>query len=229
MSYLPALRVNALSWAYDPIAMRVVRAASWRPALVAAARLRPGDRVLDLGCGTGTLCVMLKRHCPEAEIIGIDPDPAMLARARQKADADGLEITLLEGSATDLPGEAVLGRPVDTVLSSLMFHHLPRTGKQAALTEALRLLKPEGRLVLADWGPPDTLLGRLGFGVTQIFDGFETTRDHASCAFPALIGQAGFCDVEETGRWATPVGVLCLYSARKPSGAGSCPAFCPAF
>lgn len=221
VSYLPALRLKSLSWAYDPIAMRIVRSGQWRPAVVAAAAPGPGERVLDLGCGTGTLCAMLKRHCPDAEIIGVDPDPAMLARAREKAATCGLAVTLLQGSATALPSQAPLDRAVDTVVSSLMFHHLPRAGKRAALAEAYRLLRPGGKLVLADWGPPETLLGRVGFGVTQIFDGFETTRDHARRAFPALIGEAGFDAVGEAGRWPTAVGVLCLYSALKPRGPAS--------
>ena len=218
MRYLPALRFDSLSWAYDPIAMRLVRARDWRPAIVDAVSPDPGQRILDLGCGTGTLCLLLKARCREAEIIGIDPDPAMLTRAGRKAEAAGLGFTLIQGSATDLPRVPPLDRPVDVCVSSLMFHHLPVAGKRVALAEVVRVLRVGGRLVLADWGPPRTRLGRLGFGITQVFDGFETTRDHATGAFAAMIGESGLEDVQQIARWPTAVGVLCLYVARKPGG-----------
>jgi len=217
MPCLPALRFNALTWAYDPIAMRITRARRWRPALVDAIAPAPGQRILDLGCGTGTLCLMLKVRCPEAAIIGIDPDPAVLSRAARKAEAAGVDLPLIRASATALPAEP----PVDACVASLMFHHLDRAEKQAALAEAVRVLKPGGRLVILDWGPPKTRAGRLGFLVTQLFDGFETTQDHASDAFVQLVLAAGLGPVDELGRWPTAVGVLCLYSARKPESVDS--------
>ena len=219
MQYRPALQFGALAWAYDPIAMRIVRARHWRSAMVDAVAPAPGRRILDLGCGTGTLCLLLKARCRDADIVGIDPDPAMLSRARRKADAAGLDPSFLTASATSLPTAPPLDRPVDVCLASLMFHHLNRAEKQAALAEAVRLLKPGGRFLIADWGPPRTRAGRLGFLVTQMFDGFETTRDHASEVFVDLVRSAGLASVDEVGRWPTPVGIVCLYSARKPGAA----------
>src|SRR5512134_2260932 len=99
LSYRSALRVDALAWAYDPVAMRIVRARRWRSALVDAIAPAPGQRILDLGCGTGSLCLLVKARCPEAMIIGIDPDPTMLSRAQRKAKAAGWELPLIEASA----------------------------------------------------------------------------------------------------------------------------------
>lgn len=214
-SFLPALRFQTLAWAYDPLAMRIVRARRWRPALVDAIAPAPGQRILDLGCGTGSLCLLVKDRCPEAIIIGVDPDPVMLSRAQQKARAAGWELPLIEASATALPTEPPLDQAVDVCVASLMFHHLTRTEKQAALAEATRVLRVGGRLFIADWGPPKTWTGRAGFFITQLFDGFETTRDHATEAFLQLVGAAGLSPVEELGRWPTAVGVLCLYAVRK--------------
>ena len=157
----------------------------------------------------------MKARCPEAVIIGIDPDPAMLLRARRKAGAIGLEFPLITASATALPTEPPLDQAMDVCVASLMFHHLNRTQKQAALAEAVRMLKPGGRLLIADWGPPRTRSSRLGFLITQLFDGFETTQDHATGVFLDLVSAAGLNPVFELGRWPTPVGVLCLYSAPK--------------
>ncbi len=213
MPYLPALRFHALSWAYDPIAMRVVRAREWRPAVVEAVDPRPGRRILDLGCGTGTLCLMLKARCPEAEVIGLDPDPGVLDRARRKAAAAGLAPVFRQGSATGLPRSAPFDAPFDVGVASLMLHHLDRAGKRAALAEAAGRLGPGGRMVIADWGPTETVRGRLGYGLTQLFDGFTTTAGHADGAFLDLLPEAGLAPPVARGRWPTPVGTLCLYTA----------------
>lgn len=217
-TYRAALRFDSLSWAYDPIAMRLVRAGAWRQALVEAVAPAPGERILDLGCGTGSLCLMLKARCPQATIIGLDPDPSMLARAERKAARAGLDIAWIEASATALPQAAPLREPFDACVSSLMFHHLTPAEKKAALAEAFRATKAGGRIAIADWGPPRTPWGRLGFLITQLFDGFETTRDHATAAFFDMIAASGFVGACERGRWGTAVGVLCLYSALKPGG-----------
>jgi ubiquinone/menaquinone biosynthesis C-methylase UbiE len=154
-------------------------------------------------------------------IIGIDPDPAMLSRARRKSEAAGWELPLIEASATALPREPPLDEAMDVCTASLMFHHLSRTQKKAALAEAVRMLKPGGRLLITDFGPPKTRAGRVGFFITQLFDGFETTRDHATEAFLELVAAAGLGPLRELGRWPTPVGVVCLYAARKPGAAAS--------
>jgi ubiquinone/menaquinone biosynthesis C-methylase UbiE len=214
--YRPALQFHALTWAYDPLAMRIVRARRWRTALVEAIAPTPRQRILDLGCGTGSLCVMIKARCWRAEVIGLDPDPAMLFRARRKAEAAGFELPLIMGSATALPTDPPLDRAVDVCVASLMFHHLDRGEKRTALAETARVLKPGGRFFIVDWGPPRTHADRLGFFLTQLFDGFETTRDHATGAFLDLVSAAGLNLEPERGRWPTPVGLLCLYSARKP-------------
>jgi len=210
-----ALRLDALAWAYEPIAMRLCRARAWRPAVVAAIAPRPGMRILDLGCGPGTLCRLLTRACPEATVVGVDPDPVMLERARRAA-AHAAGLGFVAASATALPATAPFDRPFDVCTSTLMFHHLAPAEKRAALGEAVRLLAPGGRLVVADWGPPATVAGHAAFAVTRVFDGRAVTRAHADGGFVAMLREAGVADLAERGRWPTPVGSLCLYTARKP-------------
>lgn len=216
MRYRPALRVDALAWAYEPIAMRLCRAAAWRPAVVDAVAPVAGTRVLDLGCGPGTLCRLIERRCPDATVVGIDPDRRMLARARRAAPTAS-RIAFVEADAAALPATPPFDAPFDVCVTSLMFHHLAPARKRAALDEARRVLAPGGRLVVADWGPPRTTAGRLGFGVTRLFDGLEVTRDHADGGFVAMLAALGLADFAERGRWPTPVGTLCLYIGTKPA------------
>jgi ubiquinone/menaquinone biosynthesis C-methylase UbiE len=148
-------------------------------------------------------------------IIGIDSDLAVLFRARRKAEAAGLDIPFIRASATALPTAFPLDQAMDVCVASLMLHHLNWSEKQAAVAEAVRMLKAGGRFLIADWGPPRTCSGRLGFFITQLFDGFETTQDHATGAFLDLVSAAGLNALSELGRWPTPVGVLYLYAAYK--------------
>ena len=211
---LTALRFDALAWAYEPIAMRLCRAHAWRPAVVAALAPRPGERIVDLGCGPGTLARLVAAAQPRAEVVGVDPDPVMLARAARTAAPDGLRF--VRADATALPDTAPFDRPFDACVSSLMFHHLTSPEKRTALDQALRLLPPRGRLVVADWGPPRGFFGRAAFVVTRLFDGFAVTRAHADGSFAAMLADTGVAEFTERGRWPTAVGTLCLYTARKP-------------
>ncbi len=128
---------------------------------------------------------------------------------------------LVQASATALPHDDPLDAPFHVCVSSLAFHHLEPRQKRAALGEAFRVLAPGGRLVIADWGPPQTAGGRLAFAVTQVFDGVATTRDHATGDFEAMLRALGLVDFAKQGRWATPVGTLCLYHGTKPAPSGA--------
>ncbi len=117
----------------------------WR--LVAQAAIVAGSTVLEIGCGTGNVIVRAKTAAPSATAIGLDPDPDSLAVAGRRAAAEGLELRLDRGSATDLP---YADGSTDRVLSSLMLHHLPADEQVPALREVLRVLAPGGSLHLVD-------------------------------------------------------------------------------
>src|SRR5581483_11155170 len=99
VDFIPALGRKSLTWAYDLAIALLTREARWRTLLVEAVAPRPGDTLLDVGCGTASLALMLKRRCPQARIIGLDPDHQVLRIARRKAERARLRIEFLQTDA----------------------------------------------------------------------------------------------------------------------------------
>src|SRR5436190_5709647 len=100
--YLPALRFPFLTRIYDPVVRLATREGTFKRLLIDQARPVPGQRVLDLGCGTGTLAIQVKQRQPAADVVGLDADPEMLHRGRAKAAEAGVEIQLDEGYSNAL-------------------------------------------------------------------------------------------------------------------------------
>lgn len=115
------------------------------------ARLQPGEAVLDIGCGTGTLTLVAKRRVESGRVAGVDAAPDMVETARRKAERAGLAIDFQVGLMQSLPFP---DRSFDVVLSSLMLHHVPAEIRPQGFTELRRVLKPGGRLVAVDFRPP---------------------------------------------------------------------------
>jgi SAM-dependent methyltransferase len=144
----------------------------------------------------------------------MDADETMLGRARKKAVDSGLAIAFDHGLADALPYPDA---SFEVALSSLVFHHLSTEAKRGSFAELFRCLKPGGRLHVADWGGARGWLDRALFLPVRLLDGFETTADNIRGRLPGLMAEAGFYDVHEDGRVATPLGVISLYRARKPA------------
>jgi ubiquinone/menaquinone biosynthesis C-methylase UbiE len=135
------------------------RGPAMRKRTIALARLVPGERVLEVGCGTGEIAMRAKaRTGPTGSVAGIDPSAEMIAVARQKAAQANLDIDYRVASVEALP---FADATFDVVLSSLMMHHLPEDLKPRALAEIRRVLKPSGRLLVVDFTEPTSRLGRL--------------------------------------------------------------------
>jgi len=209
--YVPALGREALTALYDPLIRFTVRERTFKERLLDQAALTAGQRVLDVGCGTGTLTIWAKEREPGIDIFGIDGDPEVLRRAAQKATEAGVQIDLREALADDLPFD---DGSFDRVITSLVFHHLPTDVKQRSAAEIARVLKPAGELHVADWGPGDPLM-RLAFLSTRLLDGFERTADNAHGRLPAIFEAAGLRDVRERSRLRTISGSMVLLSARR--------------
>jgi ubiquinone/menaquinone biosynthesis C-methylase UbiE len=210
--YVPGAGFHWLTPLYDPIVARTCRDDTVKGRLVAAANLRPGQRILDLGCGTGNLALRVKGVCPGAEVSGVDADPRMLGTAVRKAMRAGLEAAFTRGFAESLPYP---DGAFDRVVSSLFFHHLSLPQKASALREAARVLAPGGELHVADWGRPSGPLLRLLFLGVRWLDGWENTSAHAHGELPVLVAANGFGDAGVGERFSTVFGTLELLSARR--------------
>jgi ubiquinone/menaquinone biosynthesis C-methylase UbiE len=187
--YLPAMGRDRLLPLYDPFT-RLIGVPKLHSALAEQAEIAQGHQVLEIGCGTGNLALLVKRRYPDAQVVGLDPDPLALARARRKADRAGLLVRWDRCTAGELPYPDA---SVDRVLSALMFHHLDETEKARTLAEVRRVLRPGGRLHLVDFGGHHGPFARL-------FHRHPQLHGNAGDQVPARMREAGFSGVTEIGR-----------------------------
>lgn len=213
--YIPALRFKWLTPLYDPLLTWVMREETFKRKLVQQANIQPQMKVLDLGCGTGTLTLMLKRTHPEAQITGLDGDADVLEIARAKSH--GMKIQWDEGLASCLPYP---NSTFDRVVTSLVIHHLVTADKRRAFQEVYRVLKPHGELYVLDFGAPHSLLTRF---MTTYMRRLEETADNFDGKIPRFMAEAGFGrgherveeSVIEVERFVTLFGPLSLWRAVK--------------
>ena len=143
--FVPCMGGSALTPFYD-LVHRLSGLGRVHAEMIRMADLRPGQQVLDIGCGTGNLLLALGQEYPEVDLVGLDPDHRALARAGRKAHRAGVAVSWRQGFAEELPYP---DGAVDRVFSSLMLHHL-QDDKDALLAEVRRVLRPSGVFVLAD-------------------------------------------------------------------------------
>jgi SAM-dependent methyltransferase len=202
--FIPAMGQRRLTWLYDLFG-RLAGVTAMHRYLVDRAGIEPKQAVLEIGTGTGNLALRVKRSRPTASVTGLDPDRVALAQAHRKAKRRGLDVRFDLGYADALPYSDA---SQDRVLSSLMFHHLDDDGKTAALSEALRVLRPGGELHLLDFAG-----SQHGRRLP------ERIRDNADDRIPERLRSAGFVDVSRTGevsaRWH--LGACTTFSGRRPA------------
>jgi Methylase involved in ubiquinone/menaquinone biosynthesis len=213
-TYIPAAGHDWFLPLYDPF-MKLLGADRARRVLLDQAAVRPSHRVLDIGCGTGSLVILIKHLHPDVDVVGLDPDPKALARARRKAERAAVSIQFDEGFSDELPYPE---GAFDRVFSSFMFHHLRPDEKEKTLREVRRVLKPGGFLHMLDFGgpesSPDSFLARLLHFSHRLKDNFGGR-------ILTFMSQAGLADVKEVSHRATLFGPIAYYQASVPTSEAS--------
>jgi ubiquinone/menaquinone biosynthesis C-methylase UbiE len=212
-SFIPALGQRWLLPLYDPF-LWLFGADATKRSLIEQAQVKSGFRVLDIGCGTGTMAVLIKKLHPEADVVGIDPDPDALAICRRKSSRAGLAIEFDRGFADHMP---YADASFDRVFSSFMFHHLTADEKSSTLREIRRVLKAGASLHLLDFvrghgthseTAEHGLLVHRGRAVAERIEGRMT----------AIMDEAGFVNAKEVSRGKIFFGPIAYYSAQNPGG-----------
>jgi ubiquinone/menaquinone biosynthesis C-methylase UbiE len=176
--------------------------------IVEAAGIKPGDHILDVGCGPGSLTLAAKAAAgATGQVHGIDASPEMIEAAREKASAAGQDVDFQMGLMEQLDfGDASF----DVVLSRLAIHHLPEELQSKAFAEIFRVLKPGGRALIADMPTAShSLSGHLALALAAL-----GARGNQPSKLILLFEEAGFTHVEQM---ATGSMLLISVRGRKPA------------
>ncbi len=177
--------------------------------VVEMAKIKPGDKVLDVGCGTGNLTLTAKKYVgASGSVYGIDASPEMIGEARKKAKHSSLEAVFEVGLIEKLPYPDAT---FDVVISRLVIHHLPDDLKRRGFAEIFRVLKPGGLLFLADFNPPANPILRH---VVSALVGHRMMQASNVQGIPPLLTNTAFAEVA-SGSTRSPF--LAFVSGRKPA------------
>jgi ubiquinone/menaquinone biosynthesis C-methylase UbiE len=200
-TYLPAAGCDWALPLFDPL-LKLIGADAARQTLLDQAALNANHRALDIGCGTGTLVIHIKRLYPQIDIVGLDPDPKALARAAKKAARARVSIPFDRGFSDQMPySDASFHR----VLSSLMLHHIEPGDREKTLREVRRVLKPGGSFHLMDFAgaeaPGTNWFGRWAHSAHHM-------KDLSADRVLALMNAAGLVDAQKVSDGALFFGHL---------------------
>ena len=204
-AYIPAAGRHWRLPLYDPLT-KLLGVDRTRRRLVEQAELARGQRVLEVGCGTGSLLIDIGRRHPAVELVGLDPDANALTRAERKARQAGVRVRLDRGFSDAMPYEDA---SFDRVLSSFMYHHVPQHEKPAMFREIHRILKPGGRLELLDFAGPERAHGFFA----RMLHAHHLMIDNAEAHVIALMTEAKLSNAARVGDDAFLLGSVSYYQA----------------
>ena len=210
--FTPALGFSLLTPLYDHAIRLLTREETWRQKLLVQLAPANGETILDVGCGTGTLAILIKQQAPGARVIGLDPDPDVLARAASKAASAGVEIEWRQGFAHDVG--AYSGK-IDKAVATLVFHQVPLEEKQrgvAAMFEAVRL---GGEVHIADYCRQRDWQMRQLFRLIQALDGKANTQANADGVVERILRMVGGTQAVPHSIIRTPTGAISIFRSKK--------------
>ena len=192
--FIPAARFHLLTPLFDALCSVVGLGRRYRRRIVASLNIPNGKvRVMDAGCGSGSLAIDVKRKYPHAVLYAVDADSRILTIAGKKSQEQKVQIHFREAFLQKLPFPH---DSFDVVYSSLVFHHLNSEIKKEAMREIHRVLKKEGRFLMMDFGQPKNKFFSIFSWFTILF---EEGYDNYQGKIPKMLSEAGFREVKEVG------------------------------
>lgn len=210
--FIPALGYDFLTAYYDLTIKLTMPETKFRGLLVSEVNPQKGEKILEFGFGTGSNLLLIKKQNADIDLTGLDIDPKVKAITAYKLVKNNLHLPLDLYNGGTFP---YTDNQFDKVYSCLVFHQLDADTKLKCLKEIKRILKPNGSLIVADWGKAANKLMRLNFGLVQILDGFKTTNDNVKGLMPEFITQAGFQNVQISQSINTVIGTFSYFKATK--------------
>ncbi len=211
-SFIPALGYDFLTAYYDMAIKLTMPEKKFRRILVESINPQDDESILEFGFGTGQNLILVKNQNRNIKLTGLDIDPKVKDIANYKLDKNKHSVQLDLYSGNMFPYS---DNHFDKIYSCLVFHQLDAYTKTNCLKEIYRVLKPEGELIIADWGKASNLVMRLTFGLVQLLDGFKTTNGNLKGKMLEYISSVGFKNVQITQSINTAIGTFSYFKAQK--------------
>lgn len=207
--YIPALRFSILTPMFDFILTTFMKEKELKSRLVSGLNIQDNEKVLDFGCGTGTLAIMIKESVENCDMYAVDVDLEVLEIAERKAEEKKIDINFIKYDGEHLPYETEY---FDKIVTSLVLHHLTSEEKYNALNELQRVLKNGGELHILDFGIQKTAYTKL---ITGVMKHIEPIEDNIRGNIPKYLNELGYVNIQEVGCVNTLLGSVSFYFSNK--------------